>query len=220
MGMFDNFTALVGVPEEFIGKTLQTKSLERTLSSYTILEDGFLYERHWTTGLGFSEFEKIKFSGEINFYGDVGTGWVEFYATFKDGELVPPIRMSTESNSWVRLGFEPSFVIDSISSYLEVFNKAKTQLDVKKFYKAMLEDGASKELVDSNIGYALGHCSDKVQKLWYGTLDHIVHPFFGYEFGRGKVVTPEEAFKLGEEFGKKLKAQRELEKGNDDISKG
>jgi hypothetical protein len=65
--------------------------------------------------------------------------------------------------------------------------------------------GRERETARSNVGYILGYYSDETMKLWYANLPDVNHPVFGSGFGRGKEVTPEEAFAKGIEMGKKLK---------------
>ena len=67
--------------------------------------------------------------------------------------------------------------------------------------------GREREVARSNVGYILGYYSDATAKLWYGNLPDVNHPVFGAGFGRGQDVTPEEAFKMGVERGKKMKEE-------------
>jgi len=53
--------------------------------------------------------------------------------------------------------------------------------------------GREREVARSNIGYILGYYSDGTAALWYKILPEVSHPIFGSGFGRGKVVTLEEA---------------------------
>jgi hypothetical protein len=94
-------------------------------------------------------------------------------------------------------------------------DKLKTPEDIQRFAKEYEEyliansneeiKGKEREVARSNIGYILGYYSDETMKLWYANLPDVVHPVFGAGFGRGKEVTPEEAFAKGMEMGKKWK---------------
>lgn len=96
-------------------------------------------------------------------------------------------------------------------------DKLKTPEDIQRFANEYEEylvansnkeiEGKEREVARSNIGYILGYYSDATAKLWYGSLPDVVHPVFGAGFGRGKEVTPEEAFKMGVERGKKMKEE-------------
>ena len=95
--------------------------------------------------------------------------------------------------------------------------KLKTPHDIQRFVKEY-EDyllkcgepsirGREVDVARSNVGYILGYYGDETRKLWYGCLDNVNHPIFGSGFGRGKEVTPEEAFDIGVERGKKIKGE-------------
>ncbi|WP_338790496.1 hypothetical protein [Bernardetia sp. MNP-M8] len=67
----------------------QTKDLDSLLAVYEITDDGklFLIKAGWTQEKEIEE-KKVYFHGILNFYGDVGKDWYEFYAKFTDGQLI------------------------------------------------------------------------------------------------------------------------------------
>lgn len=68
--------------------------------------------------------------------------------------------------------------------------------------------GKECKVARSNIGYVLGYYSNETMKLWYANLPDVNHPVFGATFGRGEDVTPEEAFNMGIERGKKMRKEK------------
>jgi hypothetical protein len=96
--------------------------------------------------------------------------------------------------------------------------KLKDPTDIKQFMRDyeewMLKNGdlsirgREAEVARSNVGYILGYYDGATAKLWYGCLDNVSHPIFGETFGRGKDVTPEEAFNMGVERGKRTKEKK------------
>ena len=69
--------------------------------------------------------------------------------------------------------------------------------------------GKEVETARRNVGYILGYYGDKTRSKWYSALPDVSHPVFGYGFGRGKEVTPEEAFAIGVEMGQEVKRESE-----------
>ena len=65
----------------------------------------------------------------------------------------------------------------------------KTAEEIKIFYRELIKfygnlkeveiDSTPEGLANNNIGYILGYYSSKEQKLWFGALSDISHPFFG-----------------------------------------
>ena len=94
-------------------------------------------------------------------------------------------------------------------------DKLKSPQDIQRFMREYEEwlvkngdesiKGREREVARSNVGYILGYYDDATMKWWYSSLPDVNHPVFGAGFGRGKEVTPEEAFKKGIEMGKKWK---------------
>lgn len=99
-------------------------------------------------------------------------------------------------------------------------DKLKRPNDIQRFAKEYEEyliansneeiKGREREVARSNIGYILGYYSDETMRLWYANLPDVNHPVFGAGFGRGKDVTPEEAFKMGVERGKNGRKSRRV----------
>jgi len=99
-------------------------------------------------------------------------------------------------------------------------DKLKSPQDIQRFVREYEEwlvkngdksvKGREREVARSNVGYILGYYSDATMKLWYSNLSDVNHPVFGAGFGRGKEITPEEAFNMGVERGKKMKEEEEL----------
>ncbi|WP_291723137.1 hypothetical protein [Bernardetia sp.] len=76
----------------------QTKDLEPNLSTYEITDDGklLLIKSGWGED-NIDIPKEIDFHGILNFYGDVGKDWYEFYAKFTDGKL---IEITGGLNNW------------------------------------------------------------------------------------------------------------------------
>jgi hypothetical protein len=70
--------------------------------------------------------------------------------------------------------------------------------------------GRERQVARSNVGYILGYYSDETQKRWYKELPNVSHPVFGYGFGRGQEITPEEAFEKGKEIGANITKRKKV----------
>lgn len=77
--------------------------------------------------------------------------------------------------------------------------------------------GHEVDIARGNIGYILGYYSGETQELWYGILDNVSHPVFGYGFGRGTNPTPKEAFEMGKALGKKARREKDPERGRHNL---
>lgn len=98
-------------------------------------------------------------------------------------------------------------------------DKLKSPQDIQRFMREYEEylvehgdksiKGREREVARSNVGYILGYYDDATMKWWYSSLPEVSHPVFGAGFGRGKEVTPEEAFEMGKTIGKKWKEDEE-----------
>ena len=59
-------------------------------------------------------------------------------------------------------------------------------------------DIVGQRMASKNVGYILGYYRDETIRRWFDALPTVYHPIFGRTIG----ITPEEAFKAGQDFAK------------------
>ena len=91
MGMFDDVTVEVPLPDGATLAGFQTKDFDCLLDTYTIRENGELWRETWLFGQEHSS-ERVDFHGRFRFYtfsdeANAMTSWHEYEAKFTDGKL-------------------------------------------------------------------------------------------------------------------------------------
>lgn len=89
----------------------------------------------------------------------------------------------------------------NISDLISLCLSCETENDAENVMKQYEQYCDTPEIAHKNLGYMFGYCSEEDRKKLYD-LFLVSHPIFGSGFGRGKDITPEEAYKKGEEVGK------------------
>ena len=84
---------------------------------------------------------------------------------------------------------------------LEACYNCQTQKDAEQVIQKALEDSPHAK---ENIGYLLGYMRPEEREKLYTLFFDCNHPIFGSGFGRGKDISPKEAFEAGQIFAQTM----------------
>lgn len=93
------------------------------------------------------------------------------------------------------------FVRIDVGQLIALCLKCNTKEEAKQVLEQYENYCDSPEIARENLGYIFGYCLKEEREKLY-RLFPVSHPVFGEGFGRGKDLSPEEAFKKGYEWEK------------------
>lgn len=95
----------------------------------------------------------------------------------------------------------------NMGQIVELCLKCETKEDANELLRQYEKRFDNHIIARDNLGYMFGYYDSDTRKKLYA-LFPVNHPIFGPEFGRGDDPSPEEAFKIGEKIGEKIKDKK------------